>query len=92
MSTSVKRAHQPIPGMSPLFHTYCSDHPEFGTCEEEARAHRDIADHLDAEHAAVKQEGACTHDDVDYKPDYWACRTCGHREITPHATQEGARG
>lgn len=57
MITSIKPFHGPWPGMPDLFHTYCSDHPEFGTCAEQAQAHRDIADHLNAEHAAVKQEG-----------------------------------
>lgn len=55
--TSMKRFHGLIPGMLPLFHTYCEEHSGFGTCADEEQAHRDIADHLSAEHAAVKQEG-----------------------------------
>lgn len=57
MATTMRRFHQAYPGLPPLFHTYCSDHPKFGTCAEEAQAHRDIADHLDAKHSAVEQEG-----------------------------------
>jgi hypothetical protein len=58
--TSIKPWHGEWPGMPPLFHTYCSDHPNFGTCAEKEQAHRDVADHLAAEHAPVKQEGAET--------------------------------
>lgn len=50
MSAYMKPFHQTYPGLPDLFHTYCSDHPDFGTCAEEAKAHRDIANHLDAEH------------------------------------------
>lgn len=49
--TSVRPFHQGVPGMASLFHTYCDDHPNFGTCAEEAQAHRDIADHIEKEHA-----------------------------------------
>ncbi|MFJ6429699.1 hypothetical protein [Microbacterium maritypicum] len=57
LPTSMKRFHGLIPGMLPLFHTYCSEHPDFGTCADEEQAHRDIADHLSAEHAALDNEG-----------------------------------
>lgn len=42
--------HDPYPGMPKLFHTYCPDHPDWGTCSEEAQAHRDIAEHLEQKH------------------------------------------
>lgn len=51
MSTRVERFHQTYPGMPDLFHTYCDEHPEFGTCADEAQAHRDIADHIDRHQA-----------------------------------------
>ncbi|MBP5800755.1 hypothetical protein J2D78_01530 [Microbacterium maritypicum] len=56
--TSMKPFHREYPGLPGLFHTYCSEHPDFGTCEEEVQAHRDIADHLASEHYEVKQEEA----------------------------------
>lgn len=56
--TSMKPFHREYPGLPRLFHTYCSEHPDFGTCEEEVQAHRDIADHLASEHYEVKQEEA----------------------------------
>jgi len=40
--------------------------------------------------AAVAKERPCTHDDVDFQSDYWVCRACGHREVSPHAKSEGA--
>ncbi len=49
-ATSMKRFHHSYPGTADLFHTYCADHPEWGTCAEEAQAHRDIADHLEEAH------------------------------------------
>lgn len=58
--TSMKPFHREYPGLPRLFHTYCSKHPEFGTCEEEVQAYRDIADHLAEEHYAAEQEGAAT--------------------------------
>lgn len=54
--TSMKPFHREYPGSPRLFHTYCSEHPDFGTCEEEVQAHRDIADHLASEHYDVNQE------------------------------------
>lgn len=38
--------HQPVPGMPDLFHTYCPEHPDFGTCTEEGAAHEAISLHL----------------------------------------------
>lgn len=42
--------HDTYPGLSQLFHTYCPDHSDWGTCGEVAQAHRDIADHLEKKH------------------------------------------
>lgn len=50
MSAYMKPFHQHIDGMPDLFHTYCDEHPDFGTCATEGRAHQDIAAHLHAEH------------------------------------------
>lgn len=57
MTTTIKPFHGSLPRLPDLFHTYCSEHPDFGTCAEEAQAHRDVAEHIEAEHPAMKQEG-----------------------------------
>ena len=49
-STTVRPFHASYPGMPQLFHTYCAEHPDFGTCAEEAQARRDVAEHLEEEH------------------------------------------
>ena len=57
MSVTMKPFHGTVPGMPNLFHTYCAEHPEFGTCAEDAQAHRDIAQHLETEHAHTSGTG-----------------------------------
>lgn len=47
---SLRPFHQHIPGMDRLWHTYCADHPDFGTCSDEAGAYIAIGEHLRSMH------------------------------------------
>lgn len=40
--------------MPDLFHTYCEEHPEWGTCTPESEAHEEIAAHLRKAHTEGK--------------------------------------
>lgn len=51
--TSMQSFHQSYPEMPDLWHTYCSEHPDFGTCAEEAQAQRDIDTHLASAHGVL---------------------------------------
>lgn len=46
----MSKSHNTYPGLPELFHTYCPGHLDWGTCSEEAQAHRDIAEHLEKKH------------------------------------------
>lgn len=58
--TSIKPFHGPWPGMPDLFHTYCSQHPDFGTCAAWDQAALDVREHVKSEHpeVSVEQSGA----------------------------------
>lgn len=58
MTVDVRPFHGRIPGMPDLFHTYCDEHPEFGTCASEEQAHVDVATHLSSvSHWGAAREG-----------------------------------
>lgn len=42
--------HERYPGMEPLFHVSCDQHPEFGCCANERDAHLAAAAHRMEEH------------------------------------------
>lgn len=50
----MRRFHASYPGMPDLFHTYCEEHPEWGTCTPESEAHEEIAAHLRKAHTEGK--------------------------------------
>lgn len=51
------RADPEVVPMPDLFHTYCEEHPEWGTCTPEAEAHEEIAAHLRKAHTEGKLNG-----------------------------------
>ncbi len=49
--------HRPYPGLPDLFHTYCSDHPDFAYCGTRNAAENAIREHLGVAHSRSRATG-----------------------------------
>lgn len=51
----IEKFHQSYPGVEDLYHTYCSEHPDWGVCSTKPLAEEEILLHRAEEHNEAEE-------------------------------------